>query len=321
MNERKDEVKRRLKAQQARWMQERAVATDVEEIREERRMERRGQNAEDGPSDNNTAINEDLLNRLTAKISDRLKVQLAKDASSSGEDIESKMESFLSAELHTHSCQICFELMAPPRLSPTLLFPCGHTFCKQCVDKCKDKCPYCRARIESRAENHSLKQLIERFAGKKWEEEKTGGEDAAEEKKVDGREARRLKSEYERATMRYEILKNELGDSEQALRDIVSRKVGVRKTRDFLKGEKERVLEELRLCDEHLQEQEKKWDQVIKDENTAIKAIDIVKSTLSELHLDVEKKRILATGCEGGEENLDPSSGLLFAGDSKLSSR
>ena len=45
------------------------------------------------------------------------------------------MEDYLHGELSTHQCKICFELMAPPGHTPTLLFPCGHTFCAGCVDK------------------------------------------------------------------------------------------------------------------------------------------------------------------------------------------
>ena len=45
------------------------------------------------------------------------------------------MDLFLESELSTHTCKICFELMIPPIHTPILLFPCGHTFCKCCMDK------------------------------------------------------------------------------------------------------------------------------------------------------------------------------------------
>jgi hypothetical protein len=45
-------------------------------------------------------------------------------------DLAERMESYLEAELGTHTCKICFELMVSPVHTPVLLFPCGHTFCK-----------------------------------------------------------------------------------------------------------------------------------------------------------------------------------------------
>jgi hypothetical protein len=45
-------------------------------------------------------------------------------------DLAQRMEEFLSSELHTYVCQICYELMTPPERSPFMLFPCGHCFCK-----------------------------------------------------------------------------------------------------------------------------------------------------------------------------------------------
>lgn len=62
-------------------------------------------------------------------------------------DIVQRIEDFLSSELHTYVCPICFELMAPPERPPMLLFPCGHSFCRRCLDKPRpssNRCPYCR---------------------------------------------------------------------------------------------------------------------------------------------------------------------------------
>jgi hypothetical protein len=104
--------------------------------------------------------------------------------------VAEKMESYLEAELSTHTCKICFELMTSPVHTPILLFPCGHTFCQQCMDthingskapgageianvarsssSCNGKsCPYCRVKIESRAVNQSLKELIDQFSRQK----------------------------------------------------------------------------------------------------------------------------------------------------------
>ena len=75
------------------------------------------------------------------------------------------VERALSKELKNHSCPICYDTM----IEPQILFPCGHTFCSQCMVRHRKtngggKCPYCRATITSVAPNHSLKQLIEVYA-------------------------------------------------------------------------------------------------------------------------------------------------------------
>ena len=61
---------------------------------------------------------------------------------------------YIVEEIASHTCPICFDLMMPPDNSPTLLFPCGHTFCAACLrSHCdthgKQKCPYCRQKIAS----------------------------------------------------------------------------------------------------------------------------------------------------------------------------
>ena len=79
------------------------------------------------------AEDEDVLNRLTEKISVRLRAELsadlrkAKPLSSSSVDLAGKLESYMSGELHTHTCQICFEMMVSelpsspisPQVSPS----------------------------------------------------------------------------------------------------------------------------------------------------------------------------------------------------------
>jgi hypothetical protein len=65
-----------------------------------------------------------------------------------------------------------YEIMQPPKHTPTLLFPCGHTFCTTCVDghikaNQRKTCPYCRRKIESQAPNVILQQLIDGFAVQK----------------------------------------------------------------------------------------------------------------------------------------------------------
>ena len=61
-------------------------------------------------------------------------------------------------------CGICLELMSGKERRPTLLFPCGHTFCAACLRRLLEQsdkrvCPHCRQQISSQAPNVSLQQV------------------------------------------------------------------------------------------------------------------------------------------------------------------
>jgi hypothetical protein len=108
------------------------------------------------------------------KMKDRLtevtREMQAESASSRG---RLQMETFLAKEIESHTCPICYELMLAPSKTPTLLFPCGHTFCCECLDiasrgsKLSQRCPYCREPVERKAANLSLQQLIQSYAAQK----------------------------------------------------------------------------------------------------------------------------------------------------------
>lgn len=103
---------------------------------------------------------DNYLSRLTDKLSDRIREEITREFRKTSllnsnenvarQAIEVKMEDFLRGELSGYVCKICYEVMRSPTRIPTLLFPCGHTFCKLCIDSCAGKkdsslaCPYCR---------------------------------------------------------------------------------------------------------------------------------------------------------------------------------
>ena len=143
----------------------------------------------------------DFLNRLTHRLTTQIREEVKKEIYDSGREnsvlsynVTERIESYLQEEVSinfvinhklnslllllqlssTHTCKICFELMTAPDNTPILLFPCGHTFCKQCIEKhCRDAnkrnkcCPYCRTPIESKAVNQALKDLIDQFVTQK----------------------------------------------------------------------------------------------------------------------------------------------------------
>ena len=110
-------------------------------------------------TDNENASN--ALNSLTEKIARRLRDELESDP-----DVLKHRERNVAAQ---YQCGICFELLLGDR-HPKIIVPCGHTFCAVCINHhikvstTNCVCPYCRAKIQSTAVNHHLRQLVEAYA-------------------------------------------------------------------------------------------------------------------------------------------------------------
>ena len=107
-----------------------------------------------------------LVQKLTEKMAGRIREEIHREMKGSlhnsdiRDAVADKMDSFLNAELHTHTCKLCSQLMVGPNNTPMILFPCGHTFCASCVPKHRSSssisggsvsssnrsslCPYCR---------------------------------------------------------------------------------------------------------------------------------------------------------------------------------
>ncbi len=99
-----------------------------------------------------------LIEKLTLKLAGHIRKEIKNEMKSSlhtediRETVADKMDSYLSAELNTHTCIVCNQLMIGIEKVPTILVPCGHTFCKYCVLKHQQHqqqylpktCPTCR---------------------------------------------------------------------------------------------------------------------------------------------------------------------------------
>ena len=122
-----------------------------------------------------------VMERITERLTDKLKVEIREELKrdeSARMMMElrqkSQIDGFLAKELETHTCPICYEMMSSPKHTPQLLFPCGHTFCVQCLTSHidmgrKSTCPFCRSRIDSRATNVSLQQIIQSYLRRRTE--------------------------------------------------------------------------------------------------------------------------------------------------------
>jgi len=301
---------RQMRLNQERWMRERQASQDVLSTISQAES---------------TASSDNLLNTITEKITTRLRTELKGELRKSNNllkpdkslTLTNQLETFLSSELHTHTCQICFELMMPPHKSPTLLFPCGHTFCKFCVTRNaettqggKAKCPYCRERISSLAENHSLRQLIERF-GEQREKLETGEVEKLDELPTtsamseEERNRKKYSAEFSSCQMRHKILTNELSTQRSTLPLLATRLTATRSAIKLLANEREEVERRKRMLDDELDliektigAQREKEQGVKNEEKEARKAIQVVEVTLESLEKQMEKARVLAVCCE-----------------------
>lgn len=106
-----------------------------------------------------SAPDDAFLNKLTERLASHIREEVKKEMMGCVNDPRAKdmvverMDCYLQEELQTHVCKICFEVMLSPHHTPILLFPCGHTFCKLCMDTNASvagksggggKCPFCR---------------------------------------------------------------------------------------------------------------------------------------------------------------------------------
>ena len=170
-----------LEERKKKWSSSQRVSEITEEAKKDANSSYRTNNQEGQRRQKGTT--DAILHRLTDKLTEHVRSEIQQEMNSMKnvdvrQLVAEKMESYLEAELFTHTCKICFELMTSPIHTPILLFPCGHTFCQQCMDTHTTSfdgkksatsgqgrtCPYCRSKIESRAVNQSLKDLIDQFS-------------------------------------------------------------------------------------------------------------------------------------------------------------
>ena len=187
-----------LEERKKKWSASRAVSELTDEVTKEvadtareNQLNQTSLHSSHGKSKNSNETDY-FLHKLTDKLTEHIRGEMKRELQNLKsvdvrETMSEHMESFLEAELSTHTCKICFELMTSPVHTPILLFPCGHTFCQLCMDRhigtainsssnsnhkisssgSNKTCPYCRMKIESRAVNQSLKELIDQFSRQK----------------------------------------------------------------------------------------------------------------------------------------------------------
>lgn len=98
-----------------------------------------------------------------------------------------------------HSCPACKQIMLAEDRKPQMVFPCGHSFCGNCL-KGKKKCLDCNTEIISYQTNESLLMVIQQFKQKI----------DREELELKEKQTRGFIDEYKNLNSRISILKGNL---------------------------------------------------------------------------------------------------------------
>jgi hypothetical protein len=221
----------------------------------------------------------DLVNALTDKLTKNLP------------KIQKNIEKAVASEVETNTCSICFELMLPKVHSPMLLFPCGHTFCRQCMETNlktgKKICPWCREKIVSQAVNLSLQNIIVAYA--KENNVKLPTEEKPQQS---------YDNQIEMYELRYNILHQEKENNIQEIEILQKRIQEEELGQRILQTEEEKILKRIQDCEKeldlvrtHLKKSENHVELLSKDLETRYKSIQLIDETL--VPVDREMKKLI----------------------------
>ena len=333
----------RLRSQQDQWMRERASAHERERAAEDLRREAVGGGGASGSGradawgageagsggDQAQIRPEELMDTITARITERLREEFKLEAQREGGESQlsqggggARLEARLAKEIESHTCPICYELMVPPAHSPTLLFPCGHTFCSECLEKHQNqhgRCPYCREKIKSSALNISLQQLIQNYVTSRDQVEAQaaavtasgggggggrGGSSAmGSDEGSGGSDIHFYRSQKQALEMRSQILTNELEETLRERDEATKLQEAAHAVLGHL-GQEELVvrqqLEALQaehlLIQEQISLQKTKAQGLEQRQREVAERVDLIRKTLAPLEAEMEKNDLILNG-------------------------
>lgn len=251
-----DSVYSDVKQRQQRWMREREVAMA------------------------NGNVDSELVGDLVNKLADRI-------ASNRQPQSRDDLPKSVADEIDANTCSICLETMLPPGNSPVILFPCGHTICKECVNRIdkmsKNKqCPCCKAKVTSTAVNYSLQSVIVAHAASK-------SKPARPSKPAESQPIGNL-------SLRLSILHEERLDKKKQLSSLQEGIEVAEAVIETLRGEEIEVLERLRALQKELTfvrnsiEQQEDFIAETKEKKTKTEhGLRLIEATIGPLELELEK--------------------------------
>eukprot|EP00736_Rhodelphis_marinus_P005970 Rmarinus@m.8965 len=231
-------------------------------------------------------------------------------------ETEAHVETFLASELGSQTCPICFELMLPPRHSPKMLVPCGHTFCNSCLqthldENKRSRCPLCRENVTDRVQNQSLQRLLEAYAAqrnvldqkksalaesRRLDDGDMSNEPAVPDSAPTSAKIEEYQRRYQTAALRSRILGNELAESvetaekaEDAHTTACLVRDHIRAQRDGIQKRLEEVQRELQVANEHLSQQDTKCADMQHEAETAQQRTELLTQTLESVHGEIDR--------------------------------
>ena len=274
---------------------------------------------------------EELMDTITARITERLREEFKLEAQREGTESQpsggggggARLEARLAKEIESHTCPICYELMVPPAHSPTLLFPCGHTFCSECLEKHQHqhgRCPYCREKIKSSALNISLQQLIQNYVTSRDQVEAQAAAAAASGGGTGGGGGSRAagggegsggsdihfyKSQKQALEMRSQILNNELEETLREQEEATELQEAAHAVLGHLGREELVVRQQLEalqaehlLIKEQISLQKTKAQGLEQRRREVAERVDLIRKTVAPLEAEMEKNDLILDGLE-----------------------
>ena len=269
---------------QQRWMDERSAEKD----RSEAVAELSGRTDAAPPP-------AQVLERVTQKIAERLqnevRQEMAKSAAAPGGEVHAALES----HLENHACQICYEVMCAPR-RPTLLSPCGHTFCSICLEKVlaqpNASCPQCRTRVASSAVNFSLQTVIDNFVATR--QALARGDAPPRRPAVSAPEAVDYAEQHRQLSVRCRVLETQRDEASAEGAAAAKALVTADRVLAHLREEEAQARKRLAILQEQTAEQSRVAEQCRTREIVAAEQLDLLERTLAPLQVEREKAELLA---------------------------
>ena len=251
-----------------------------------------------------------VLDKVTERIQARIQSEAHKDALTSSVSHE-EVKSFMEGSMTNHQCPICYELMRGLEHQPTLVFPCGHTFCRLCLSKIRKHrgiCPLCRQRISSQAPNVSLAQVIDGFAERQCRLE--SGEASHVLPLTSDSTPRSYERQYLDLEFRCDVLNGEWREARVERMRLGEQYETAEKVRTCLEGEVEVARKRLEVAQENVRqaqalldvsasqaaEQQQKCASMRVQMDDLLQQMDLIVRALRPLELERDKARLLSRG-------------------------